>query len=688
MAAKVRSLSGCWTCRLRRKKCDEKQPICDGCAALEISCLYSDVKPEWMDGGEKQRIEAENLKAEVKRMASARRERKYLHGLEMDLGDLSVVTADAADSDEDMSAEVGAPRQGTEMTSGRSSANSGNQTSPMVTSTAMSTPASSTASGGSLCPNASRTNEDGASLEYFEEELDLSMMTVYLDYVFPFLYPFYRPPLRDGGRGWLLVLLNRNKALKHTALSVASHFFSEIMTITSAPAEVAERSECRISSALELQRHQELGFREMQKQLHSITARGVPNTPVAESARVLQSIIQLLEFEVAMNNSGDWRMHLDACTALFDDILNAHAMTDGYHCWFLLQAKLGMSGPLYKLMERRYRQHHTDFHLPEAEATFSIPDAQTAYQTEQAAQRDFRPLNSDQAAMRFFTALLLQIDIMASTGLDTPPKLEKYHGSLLKSYEVPDPTQPNHTLEMAPAIILPPILGLKNDLLLSIAAISALDSWKKSQRRVGSLSTIELVTRAAAIETDLRNQMATYTLANSGIFIPGNGDGPAPCSDFNHPLDPLTSYSAQALLLGNSPGGRDEASDTLSLLWAQAALTYLSVVVSGWQPSNPQTRASVLNSIDLFRRNRVPACLRMAVWPFVVTGCMALPGEEEEIFRELVRGMGGLAAFGTIKEALAIMENVWSRRAEIETNPERWDLQSCLNVLGRTSLLI
>lgn len=33
---RLRSKTGCWTCRLRRKKCDEQRPICAACAQLGL----------------------------------------------------------------------------------------------------------------------------------------------------------------------------------------------------------------------------------------------------------------------------------------------------------------------------------------------------------------------------------------------------------------------------------------------------------------------------------------------------------------------------------------------------------------------------------------------------------------------------------------------------------------------------
>lgn len=54
--------SGCWTCKLRRKKCNRNSPVCDACAALQITCYHDQAKPEWMDGASRQEAMAEWLK--------------------------------------------------------------------------------------------------------------------------------------------------------------------------------------------------------------------------------------------------------------------------------------------------------------------------------------------------------------------------------------------------------------------------------------------------------------------------------------------------------------------------------------------------------------------------------------------------------------------------------------------------
>jgi hypothetical protein len=62
----LRSKQGCWTCRLRRKKCDERHPSCVTCDSLAITCYGYGSKPDWMDGGEREKAMATSIKQIVK----------------------------------------------------------------------------------------------------------------------------------------------------------------------------------------------------------------------------------------------------------------------------------------------------------------------------------------------------------------------------------------------------------------------------------------------------------------------------------------------------------------------------------------------------------------------------------------------------------------------------------------------
>ncbi|KAH6623947.1 putative C6 transcription factor [Chaetomium tenue] len=56
-----RSKSGCWTCRLRRKKCPENGPPCSNCESRGVACHGYGPRPAWKDRGDKEKEEAERL---------------------------------------------------------------------------------------------------------------------------------------------------------------------------------------------------------------------------------------------------------------------------------------------------------------------------------------------------------------------------------------------------------------------------------------------------------------------------------------------------------------------------------------------------------------------------------------------------------------------------------------------------
>ncbi|OQE30288.1 hypothetical protein PENFLA_c003G08530 [Penicillium flavigenum] len=59
-----RSRSGCFTCRLRRKKCDENHPACSACVNLNVRCEYK--RPVWWGNPEQRRAQKERIKNRIK----------------------------------------------------------------------------------------------------------------------------------------------------------------------------------------------------------------------------------------------------------------------------------------------------------------------------------------------------------------------------------------------------------------------------------------------------------------------------------------------------------------------------------------------------------------------------------------------------------------------------------------------
>ncbi|EPS42172.1 hypothetical protein H072_3849 [Dactylellina haptotyla CBS 200.50] len=68
----VRTRTGCWTCRFRKKKCDEARPACEQCSHLRLTCDGYDGQPVWMKDPEK----ASEKKLEIKRQMVRRSRRR------------------------------------------------------------------------------------------------------------------------------------------------------------------------------------------------------------------------------------------------------------------------------------------------------------------------------------------------------------------------------------------------------------------------------------------------------------------------------------------------------------------------------------------------------------------------------------------------------------------------------------
>ncbi|KAB5549623.1 fungal-specific transcription factor domain-containing protein [Coniochaeta sp. 2T2.1] len=656
--SKPRSSDGCWTCRLRRKKCDEIRPVCVACSALEIDCLYSDVKPDWMDGAEKQKDKADWLKLEVKRLASARREKRHIQSLEIGMDGLEVTTT--SDTTLVTTYHTTAPPAHVAETSPAAASlthsngtpqDSGSESWMMDNSMpSQSLPSSTPPSSFGPAAEASPPNFITLQVPLGRaglEERDLSFMMMYLDYTFPFLNPFYRPPILDGGRGWLLVTMTRNKALFHIALSLSAYLFSEILKNGT-----EAHSDCSVHNWDSLQSQQQLAMRELQSDIQELNRKGVQGYPAA-SAHVMSSVVQLLSFEVAIANTGNWQMHLDAATVLFEQIMEHHGTGPaGNPCWHRVLYQLGDG---------------------------LVPGL---------AGEGHRPWVANQASFRFFTAHLLFYDTLAATSLGRPPRLMKYHDRLLT---VLPHCCDDHTVHpTVPHLKMDDFFGVPNWVIQSIAAISSLGAWKRELRATNSLSITQLVSRAAEIEHTLKSHIAELdqklntpdaafmTTMNPLVLL---GQAAAAASG----VPPPPPLSATSTCKGhNSPLPGDHVT---ARIWAQAALTYLLVVVSGWQPSNTEIRESVALTAGLLRRLPAPAGLRSVVWPFAVTGFLAAP-EEEQGFRDLVSALGPLQIFGTVGEALSVMEKAWSHRGCLGLVSDGWDVSVALNGLGHAALLI
>ncbi|KAM0351003.1 hypothetical protein ACHAPU_002781 [Fusarium lateritium] len=305
-----------------------------------------------------------------------------------------------------------------------------------------------------ILQNSSTKQAHGTSVESSSEHTTLSttvpteaeagFISVYMDFVFPILFPFYRPYMTRGGRSWLLSLAMKNHGFLSSIISISSLFLSYI------PADLSVgHGACASKTWDGLQKQANVALGSIQRDLERLRERGVENSLV-DSVHLLANMMQQLGFELAIMPPGNWQTHLDAATDLFEKILKHHGKTDSTPQISAVPSNLGR------------RSWAADV------------------------------LITEQGAFRFFSGNLLIADIISSTVLNQRAKLHAYHHELQRSGS-----------RQQPSLDLEEITGCQTWVLLVIGEISALSRWKADQMISGELSRNELICRATSIEKTL-----------------------------------------------------------------------------------------------------------------------------------------------------------------------------------------
>ncbi|KAI8630253.1 fungal-specific transcription factor domain-containing protein [Xylariaceae sp. FL1651] len=446
-----RSSNGCWTCRLRRKKCDEQHPVCDGCSALNLTCYYGQEKPDWMDGGVRQEEMAEHLKRKVKE----RGHRRFgNHGVR-DLNNRAACPDVASDAMLAQSQRLPTlPSFDAHVTSFITTGGE-MKSSPQALDLILQRRASC-----KFAPPDARRNS------VFGQSDDFVLIMFYIDNVFPFLFPFYQPPLLQGGRAWVLEMMMTSPVVRQAALCQSSYFFSLSRGTANGgpPWDTAVLAQTREAFGVLRQALQVMTGSNITEHLHG-------------AVRVMSSIMQVQRFEIAVLSFDNCQSHLNAALALFKQLLDSAGAIEPFGLRSSFEIVMNSLGPP-SWSSALYGQ------LPSAE----------------------------QAAFRFSSALLIFDDIIASTVLQEQPRLYEYHHSLLEDIH-----------GTGPPIDLEAVVGCQNWALMQLGEIAAVDAWKQRCKRGGYLDMMELVRRATAIKSSLETHLARLQSNTVAHSKEGNG---------------------------------------------------------------------------------------------------------------------------------------------------------------------
>lgn len=242
-------------------------------------------------------------------------------------------------------------------------------------------------------------------------------------------------------------------------------------------------------------------------------------------------------------------------------------------------------------------------------------------------------------AVKFLLGSFISLDILSCASTRSAPLLELDHILALEG-------SGTH---------LENLTGCENWAMILILKISRLDDWKRTAEQAHKLSMVELVERGAHIERSLREG-----------------------------LDSMEAMPSLGTSLGTLSGSLLPSPHIESTkIFALAAMTYLHVVISGAHPELPEISRSVSQTISVFQSITNRDLLRNLVWPFCISGCLALE-VQQGIFRDLFSAVDITHhSIGTFLEAMKIMEECWETR---KTSP-CVDWVSAMNKRGYYVLL-
>ncbi|ERS97612.1 hypothetical protein HMPREF1624_05783 [Sporothrix schenckii ATCC 58251] len=457
---------------------------------------------------------------------------------------------------------------------------------------------------------------------------------MYLDYVFPFLFPHYRPTIFEGGRAWVLATLQTQKPLYHTAMSLASYFLA---LITQTPSKSTPQSPSETSQTAQshttlqsfcgrfiwdiLGQHMEEASRAVRAVIDSIP-HAPADTALVPRTRLLVNIVQLQVFETAMGTgagtgTGTRAIHLRAATDVFDGIVRQYDSLD-----------------------------HV---LASLDSSFSEARQGTGW----------RIWNIDQAAFRFAASVLLYMDIVESTTRQGMPHLRTWYPRLI--------AQADGTTKDTRRLRMEDVVGCQGWMLILISEIAVLANWAYQGSEVnrgdpGRLT--ELHARSQSLSWRIHDGLQHLTRDTESATSPLSA---STCASAASPPPFLQAYYR------HDSGAQLEEQAQVTRIWAYAGLLYLDTVTRQCACDNCASKSHKENAttvLALLQQLSSPAVLRGLNWPIFVTGIMATV-EQRAAIRNIVATAGSLQKFGGLASTLHHLEELWKRPPQQHNEPPR-----------------
>ena len=213
--------------------------------------------------------------------------------------------------------------------------------------------------------------------------------------------------------------------------------------------------------------------------------------------------------------------------------------------------------------------------------------------------------------------------------------------------------------------------------LFTIAQITELNQWKKVKSTKGAMSMVELISRGVKVQKHLHMILNKVGISEWSSLL-SQSEVSSPCQS-TWPQS-IASASDETLV---------------TILFANAALTYLHVVLSGAFPGLAETSELVYRNLSLLQyvtqdTAKCSSLIGGLLWPLCISGCMATENNER-LFRDIIlsaskyQGVGSLAS-QRLLSVLEVMEKCWTMRRNDPSVECDW--ASAATSLGRGFLIV
>nr|A0A8J9RZ21.1 RecName: Full=Transcription factor phomR; AltName: Full=Phomopsin biosynthesis cluster protein R [Diaporthe leptostromiformis]BDA39143.1 transcriptional regulator [Diaporthe leptostromiformis] len=610
--AAKRTKSGCWTCRLRRKKCNEGGPPCDNCEARGIHCHGYGPRPQWKDRGALEREEARKLQYQSGRGRSYSR---------------SSSTAAAA---------APKPAEGAMVTGGSSSSSRGSGSSIYVGGNGLGG-AQEEQHGDNNAPFSAGTGNfeyqanPAPGISPLMSDIDLALDAHAMDPL-DFNFDFSSTPSSAVDKS------SSTSADSPSFTSIeCSQFpiFSPELTVDTPvalfpqvapiPPGLPGRESVPVAACTDLVISHGLLLEEMDRPVGQRHGQ-----VMAEGEKGIELMMRCPPAPRAPRLEGQGR--------------SAHILLF-VRDWYAASSWRIWSGNIQDC------QNHIDA------AASLLLEHETALVGEA-----HRLSNMERKALAFFTVRLIWNDVLLSSTRRTVPKAEMVYRRLLladsnsrggDSHTTTSTTGPTTTTPLLAASTFWDLTGCEGAVLLAMLDASILSAWRLGEEASGSLSIRALVGRADKIEAVVEGEIARLS-----SLLPRSPE--------------KTSSASGKPSHGRKTGPENEVTVATvhSLIFAHAILTDLHQTVSGPRASVPEIGDSISRAIssawNLWQEQQQQGAglglERILAWPYCVAASLA-KGDQREVFREIIartENGDGSSSGGDVQQLKSIVEQCWA----------------------------